>query len=434
MWLKRANSKAFIPALAAAVAMGGLGTGFVKGPVNSAPAKKVVLTLWWPNAANGDPSEVAVYDALQLWNKTHPNIQVKPTVMPYSQIQTKVTLAATTHQLPDMAVTLPGLIAQYYNMGILDNLSPYLKGWSGKNQVYKSVWRAVTVNGKIMAMPQYTDVRALLYHSNDFTKAGITAPPKTWSQLIADGLKLKAKGFAPFGITGTGVREPQELFAYLVESGTNIANEMPDHKYRNLWSTNPSALKDATAVFNLYATMRKDGLITRQQASWHWKNLDSNFALGNIAMAQEGPWMATYSLKAYPAMKNVAIAPLPTDNKPVTFLEVNTISVFKGAQHLKDIAKFLEWWVSPKAQRMAYPSESVNKKVVPNTKWGLGFAKLIHTGRPFPNIAMSTVDQAMMYAVQYVVLNQKTPKEAALWLSGQVNTALKNAGDLSPQK
>jgi ABC-type glycerol-3-phosphate transport system substrate-binding protein len=267
MWVNRVSTKAVVPVLAAAVVVGGLGTGFTRAPAAAKP--KVVLTLWWPNAANGDPSEVAVNRALVLWNKTHPDIQVKPTVMPYSQIQTKVTLAATTHQLPDMAVTLPGLIAQYYNMGILDNLSPYLKGWAGKSQVYNSVWGAVTVNGKIMAMPQYTDVRALLYHTTDFAKAGITQPPKTWSQLIADGLKLKKKGIAAYGITGTGVREPQELFAYLAESGTNIANEMPDHKYRNLWAVNATALKEATAVFQFYATLRKDGLIPPQQASWH---------------------------------------------------------------------------------------------------------------------------------------------------------------------
>ncbi len=427
------NKAAVATVLASALLLGGLGTGFVRAPAQSSN-KKVVLSLWWPNAANGDPSEVAVYDALQLWNKTHPNIQVSPTVMPYSQIQTKVTLAATTHQLPDMAVTLPGLIAQYYKMGILQNLSPYLKGWSGMNQVYKAVWRAVSVNGNIMAMPQYTDVRALLYHTNDFAKAGIKTPPKTWAQLIQDGLKLKKVGIAPYGVTGTGVREPQELFAYLVESGTNIANRMPDGKYRNIWTSNAAALKDATAVFNLYATMRKDGLITRQQASWHWKNLDSNFALNNIAMAQEGPWMATYSLKDYPQMKNVAIAPLPTDNRPVTFLEVNMIRVFKGAKHLKDIAKFLKWWVTPQAQKIAYPSESVNVHVVPNTKWGVGFAKLINTGRPFPNVVMSTIEQSMMYAVQYVILNQKTPKQTAIWLSQQVNSALKQSGDLSPQK
>ncbi|MCL4522071.1 MAG: extracellular solute-binding protein [Firmicutes bacterium] len=430
----RVQSKATVLGLAAALTLAGLGTGFMRVPAATSASKKVVLTLWWPNAANGDPSEVAVYDALQLWNKNNPNIQVQPTVMPYSQIQTKVTLAATTHQLPDMAVTLPGLISQYYDMHILDNLSPYLNGWAGKSQVYNAVWRAVTINGKIMAMPQYTDVRALLYHTNDFAKAGITTPPKTWAQLIADGLKLKQKGIAPYGITGTGVREPQELFAYIVESGTNIANRMPDGKYRNIWATNSAALKDATAVFQFYATMRKDGLITAQQASWHWKNLDSNFALGNIAMAQEGPWMATYSLKDYPQMKNVAIAPLPTDNKPVTFLEVNTMSVFKGAKHIKDIVKFLKWWVSPAAQKIAYPSESVNVHVVPNTKWGLGFAKLINTGRPFPNVSMSSIEQQMMYAVQYVVLNQKTPQATALWLSQQVNNDLQASGELSPQK
>jgi len=419
--------------LSSAFLIAGFGTQTQASAASRSSGSKVTLSMWWPNDPNGDPSEVAVTKALALWNRTHPNIQVVPTVIPYNQVQTKVILSATTNQLPDMAVSLPGLIATYNAMGILQNLTPYLKGWQGAHQIYNSVWHAVTIHGNIMSMPQYTDVRALLYHTNDFSKAGISSPPKTWSQWIADGIKLKKHGLPSMGITGTGVREPQELFAYLVESGTNIANQMPDGKYRNLWTNNRAALQDATEAFQLYADMKHTGLITNAQASWHWKNLDTNFSLGDIAMAQEGPWMATYSTASYPQMKTVSIAPLPSNKKHVTFLEVNTISVFKGAQHLKDIAKFLEWWVTPQAQRIAYPSESVNMNVVPNTKWGVGFSKLINSGIPFPNIAMSTVDQDMMYAVQYVVLGQKTPREAALWLSAKVNSALQQVSNLSPQ-
>ncbi len=47
---------------------------------------------------------------------------------------------------------------------------------------------------------------------------------------------------------------------------------------------------------------------------------------------------------------------------------------------------------------------------------------------------MSSIEQQMMYAVQYVVLNQKTPQATALWLSQQVNNDLQASGELSPQK
>ena len=48
-------------------------------------------------------------------------------------------------------------------------------------------------NGHIYGVPQVTDTLALLYNKDLFTQAGITSAPKTWADLKADGLAIKAK-------------------------------------------------------------------------------------------------------------------------------------------------------------------------------------------------------------------------------------------------
>ena len=63
-----------------------------------------------------------------------------------------------------------------------DNSATWLKGLAD----------SVTYNGKLYGVPYYAGARGVIYSTAAFTKAGITAPPTTLAELMADGLKLKA--------------------------------------------------------------------------------------------------------------------------------------------------------------------------------------------------------------------------------------------------
>ena len=53
------------------------------------------------------------------------------------------------------------------------------------------------------------------YNKALFTKAGISAPPATWDDFLADVTKLKAAGIVPLAIAGKDMWPSMHLWTYL---------------------------------------------------------------------------------------------------------------------------------------------------------------------------------------------------------------------------
>ena len=58
-----------------------------------------------------------------------------------------------------------------------------------------------------VAVPLYSLAYALYYNKAQFAAAGISGPPTTWAQLIADGKKLTGNGHYGLAIEGGSVSE-----------------------------------------------------------------------------------------------------------------------------------------------------------------------------------------------------------------------------------
>jgi len=69
-----------------------------------------------------------------------------------------------------------------------------------KSGMFPASWNGVTRNGKIYGMPWLMDVKYFMYNKDMLQKAGISAPPKTWEDLVADATIIKQKGIAEFPI------------------------------------------------------------------------------------------------------------------------------------------------------------------------------------------------------------------------------------------
>ncbi|HEY5158220.1 MAG TPA: extracellular solute-binding protein, partial [Anaerolineales bacterium] len=69
-----------------------------------------------------------------------------------------------------------------------------------KSGMFPASWNGVTRNGKIYGMPWLMDVKYFMYNKDMLQKAGISAPPKTWEDLVADATIIKQKGLAEFPV------------------------------------------------------------------------------------------------------------------------------------------------------------------------------------------------------------------------------------------
>ena len=112
---------------------------------------------------------------IQQFEKSHPNIKIKRTAIPYPQLLPKSLQEAATHNLPTILATdnlnMPTMVAAGA-MAPLDkfgsiNTSQYLSGPIG----------TVTVNGKLYGLPLGNNDLALFYNKTMFKAAHLTPPP-----------------------------------------------------------------------------------------------------------------------------------------------------------------------------------------------------------------------------------------------------------------
>jgi multiple sugar transport system substrate-binding protein len=83
-----------------------------------------------------------------------------------------------------------------YLLDVTSRITPEMK--SG---IFPSAWNGVTRNGKVYGMPWLMDVKYFMYNKDILQKAGFTAPPKTWEELVEQAKVIKQKGLAEYPIT-----------------------------------------------------------------------------------------------------------------------------------------------------------------------------------------------------------------------------------------
>ncbi|MFF0341674.1 ABC transporter substrate-binding protein [Kribbella sp. NPDC004875] len=148
-----------------------------------------------------------------------------------------------------------------------------------------------TINGKFYGIPTGAQAIPLVYYNKDlFKKAGISAPPKTYAELLEDCAKLKAAGIAPFEIGGGGKDTWATSFALnaTVSADVQVADpawflkrEKGDVKF-----SDPEFVGAAAKV----AKIVKDGFADPNGMTRTYADLEQAFLAGKAAMYPMGSW------------------------------------------------------------------------------------------------------------------------------------------------
>ena len=399
-------------------------------PAVSYGAAPVVLQFWEgeePGSAeaNANAKQIALFEA------SHPGVHVQIQDITFAAMHDKLVTSVAAGDPPDVSWGLIEWLGELNRMGALQDLTPDVAKWSGRDDIYPNVLAELTIDGKLVALPNYLGIRALLYHADMLKRAGIASPPATWDDLIAMSAKIKqSTGKYAFGIAGTGVRTPQELIALLAENNVSIAEKTADGKYRNTWLTDPATFKRASEVFALYRTMLDKSVIPLGSTSWTWQQEDTDFALGQYAMVVDGAWMDNYKAQDPKTMADVKLAPPPKILKAATFFEVNPLYVFKGSKHPKEAFELAAFIDSPQYQSAIFKSRSPLKTVTSNGAWGQALVSLTSIGMSYPPVALGQISKAMTDSVGRVLIAGQTPDSVTRWLAREINRSLKQSGEL----
>ncbi|GLS17490.1 hypothetical protein GCM10007874_05050 [Labrys miyagiensis] len=409
--------------------LGALLTPLVLSPARADPVTLNFWVAWDPSQADGKAAIAKIAE----FEQAHPDIKIKTQNIAFQALHDKLVTSIAGGDAPDLSWGLIEWFGELNRMNALADLTPYAAKWADRAAIYPNALNQLTVDGKLLALPNYLGLRGLLYHADMLKQAGIDTPPKGWNELVEASLKVKqATGKPGFGIAGRGVRSPQELIMYLAQNDVQIARRQADGKYKNDWADNPEEMKRATEVFALYRQLLDKGIIAPQAPGWGWEEEDTNFALGQYAMVVNGSWMRNRADQNPEQMKDVRVAPPPAGQKAATFFEIAPFYVYKS-KHPEETWEFVSFLLSKDYQAAVFPDSSPRMDVQGDSVWGTSFTSLTPIGISFPPVALGSITRDMEESIGRVLLKNEDPAAVAAWLGKQINKSLRQSGQMSAQ-
>lgn len=409
--------KQWMAAASVAVLGNSLLAGFTSVP--HADAKQPTTTITFYEAMPG-----AIGNELTLLTNKfmahNPNIKVKLVFNgSYSTLQQKLTAAVASHTAPTISQVYETWTTEYNNDGLLAPVQNYLPKSTIKDIM--PVWKADnSYNGKLLTAPFNKSDYVLYYNTDDFKKAGIKTPPKTWAQLEADSKKLTTGDTKGFGMNANW---------YTFEMFLNQAGG-------TVLSKNGQKAAFNNAAGNTAATFMKRLVLDDQSTTVVSSYLSDGFNTGKYAMDLDS--VAAMSFISNPNT-HWKVAPLPMGKKAAVQTAGTNIALFNSATPAQKAAagKYIDFLISKQntiawaeatgylpVRQSALTDPTWKKYVAAHPNNGVGPAELKY-GYVSPRLAVLTSAENEATNPLGNLVNGKTSTASALsQLESEFNDAL----------
>jgi arabinogalactan oligomer/maltooligosaccharide transport system substrate-binding protein len=405
-----------IAAAVTAIALGatacGGGGSDSSGKPKSAGDISGTVTYWDTSDAT---TEAPTYKALiKKFEEKYPKIKVNYQNVDFGSVEQKFKSAAKTGKgAPDVMRADVGLIPEYASLHYIAPLdgTAALKDTS---DFQTGPADTTKYQGKTYGVPSVTDTLGLLYNKELFKKAGVSAPPATWDELITDAKRIKDKT----GVDGTYVNpDTYFLFPLLYGEGADLA----DPKTKKITVNSPEAVKAVTIAKKIYDTSS-----AKVDFANSYDNMQTSFKNGKVAMLVQGPWSVGDDLtgSAFKGKEdNLGYAPVPagSSGKAEAPTGGHDLVVYQGSGNLDAsylLAQFLTSGASQQTvaeQTGTLPTRtSAYTATVTSDKKIAGFKPIMDTARP--RVALPQVGSLFVpLQQQYVkILQGDTSVQAGL--------------------
>ncbi|MEU6419709.1 ABC transporter substrate-binding protein [Streptomyces spiralis] len=388
-------------------------TGQSNSGADDDASKDTTINFWHAWSA---PNEVeAVKSLIAGFEKAHPNIHVN---VVGNMTDDKINQALRTggDKAPDVISSFTtNNVGKFCSSGALVDLNPFFKksDIDPETTFPKAMNEYTQFDGNRCTVPLLGDAYGLYYNKTAFAKAGIKAPPKTWSEFEADAKKLtvpdgdgyRQLGFMPdyHGWEST----TEHYFAqfsptYFDASGkSNLAKDPAFEKGFTLQKKLVDELGGFQRLEKFRATLGDE---------WGPKH---PFHTGQVAMQLDGEWRLGMAVDAKPKFE-IGVAPLPVPDDQVSQYGkgyiTGTIAGIAATSHKQNAAwEFVKYITTNTDAVVGFANDIHN---VPSTLAALKSPKLKYDPRfkTFLDIAAdpnSTTTPASINGGQYLVTIQQ---------------------------
>ncbi len=175
------------------------------------PTTPMTLTYWRTIDAPDTLSPI-----IDDFRKVHPNVEVKLTVIPYSEYYTKLSAAAAAKQLPDLFTVGNDQLEHYKQFAAAAPETVFTQKDYEKTFASQAV-RELT-NSKVPYALTYGISTLGVFYNERLLKSAKIDPPKSWPDVIAATNKLTQKNGASITQSGIALGSPNISQATDIES------------------------------------------------------------------------------------------------------------------------------------------------------------------------------------------------------------------------
>lgn len=162
------------------------------------PAKVATIHVLTMDQAGLKPAEID--QIVKDFEALNPDIKVVMEYVGYDSVHDKiVTGMAANPPAYDAAMVDVIWPDEFIKSGYLLDVTSRVTS-DMKTNMFPASWNGITRNGKVYGMPWLMDVKYFMYNKDILQKAGITTPPATWEDLVAQAKTIKEKGLSEFPI------------------------------------------------------------------------------------------------------------------------------------------------------------------------------------------------------------------------------------------
>lgn len=312
------------------------------------------------------PANEAAGQALQQiakdFNAANPGVNVVIESRGIDQHKAALRVAATSDQGPDVYFSWAGLGlgGEYVKAGLSLPLDKYYEQYKwGERFLPSAAAFADQYPGGKHGVPYTFRGEALYYNKALFAKAGITAPPSTYDELVAAAEKLKQAGIPAITFGGSVNWHVMRLMDTILETKCGAAKHDALKAMTASWATEPCASASFVEFHKWISNYTLKPFMGFDQSQSF--NL---FVADRAAMMLEGDWLSG-GLRAQNRVDKVGLFPFPTGTgRLYGFAEYLYISPKGKNQDIS--AKFLDYMTSTPVQQKylgVLGAMSVNKAV-----------------------------------------------------------------------
>ncbi|NRF94506.1 extracellular solute-binding protein [Paenibacillus frigoriresistens] len=266
----------------------------------------------------------------------------------FTSMYNKITIASLSNSSDIDLVEMDTIWAgQFLKGNIVEDLTNVVPE-DAQKQFTQSSLNSVKYDNKLAAVPYFSSTKHFYWNNDLLKKAGISAPPKTWTEFREVSKKLTQNGIYS---SGWSWKQAEGLACDFVGMVYSFGGQFFD-KDGNFIANSPESVKALQYMTDL---IRTDKTVDPASLQWTEDDVKAAFAAGKIAMMSN--WEGMYPDLNDPAKSKVVnqtdVGLLPGEGKVVSATVTGSegIAMMKASKHKQAALAFLKWMSSKNFQQ-----------------------------------------------------------------------------------